>query len=239
MIWLWVALAALAIAAVFYWLVIITEGTYLGTRAVVIMYDWTARRYNRIKNLRPVYEAYFIGAPLSERLATADRPRLLDVATGTGRLPAAVLVGDERLVQVVGVDYSMPMLAEAAETLAPYGERAALVQGDGHRLMFSDKAFDAATCLEALEFMRDPRTVIREMIRVLKPGGVMLVSNRIGWESWLFPGRHCRRGRLEALLRSEGMVEIDTRLWQTYYDLIWAVKPRNGAPVESRGMDEA
>lgn len=231
MTWLWFSLAVLAIAAVFHWLVVITEGTYLGTRAVVIMYDWTAHRYNRIKNLRSAYEVYFIGAPLSDRLAKTARPMLLDIATGTGRLLAAVLVGDERLEQVVGVDYSMPMLAEAAVALAPYGAKAVLMQGDAHRIMFGDAAFDAVTCLEALEFMRDPRAVICEMMRVLKPGGVMLVSNRIGWESWLFPGRHCRRGRLEALLLREGMVEINTHVWQTYYDLIWAVKPRNGAPV--------
>ena len=118
------------------------------------------------------------------------------------------------------------MLAEAVEGLAPYGTQATLLQGDAHRLMFGEATFDAVTCLEALEFMRDPRAVIREMLRVCKPGGVMLVSNRVGPESWFFPGRHCRRGRLEALLRREGLVEIDTHLWQTYYDLIWAVKPQ-------------
>jgi ubiquinone/menaquinone biosynthesis C-methylase UbiE len=237
--WLWVALAVLSLAALLYWLVISTEGTYLGTRAVVIMYDWTARRYNRIKNLRSVYEVYFLGAPLGEKLSAVQRPLVLDVATGTGRLPAAVLAGAEGRAQVVGVDYSLPMLAEAAESLAPYDGRVALLQGDAHRIMFGDATFDAVSCLEALEFMRDPRAVIREMIRVLKPGGVILVSNRVGWESWLFPGRHCRRGRLEALLRREGMVAIDTHLWQTYYDLIWATKPRNGQTVGLGGTDEA
>jgi ubiquinone/menaquinone biosynthesis C-methylase UbiE len=91
--------------------------------------------------------------------------------------------------------------------------------------MFADAAFDAVTCLEALEFMRDPRRVLREMIRVLRPGGVMLVSNRIGPEARLFPRRYARRGTLEALLQAEGMERVDTRLWQTYYDLIWAWKP--------------
>jgi SAM-dependent methyltransferase len=238
-IWPWAALALVLVLVLLYWLVITTEGTYLGTRAVVAMYDWTARRYNRIKKLHTVYEVYFIGAPLGEALAGVARPLLLDVATGTGRLPLAVLSGEDFFGRIVGVDHALLMLSEATTALEPYGAQAEMVQGDAHALMFGDSAFDAVTCLEALEFMRDPRTVIREMIRVLRPGGVMLVSNRIGWESWLFPGRYCRRGRLESLLRREGMARIDTHLWQSYYDLVWAVKPPAQGIRDIRGTDEA
>jgi SAM-dependent methyltransferase len=238
LMWQWAALVLILVSVLMYWLVITTEGTYLGTRAVVAMYDWTARRYNQIKKLHSVYEVYFIGAPLSEALAGIEKPLLLDVATGTGRLPVAVLSGEDFSGQIVGVDYAQRMLSEAVAALVPYGAQATLIQGDAHMLMFGDCVFDAVTCLEALEFMRAPRTVIQEMIRVLKPGGVMLVTNRIGWESWLFPGRYCRRGRLETLLRRKGMMGIDTHLWQSYYDLIWAVKPPQGIS-DMRWTDEA
>jgi len=83
--------------------------------------------------------------------------------------------------------------------------------------------------------MQDPRQTVREMVRVLKPGGILLVSNRVDREAWLFPGRYCRRGRMEALLRQEGLIGIDTRLWQTYYDLVWAEKPDG---MQSEGVGE-
>lgn len=238
MTWPWYVLAAVVAVALLYWAIIVTEGTYLGTRAVVIMYDWTARRYNNIKKFRPVYEMYFLGAPLSERLP-AHKPRVLDVATGTGRLPATLLDGAQFTGVVIGVDHSLPMLEEAVAGLGSYDGQAAFIQGDAHRLMFEDSTFDAVSCLEALEFMRDPRAVVREMIRVLKPGGSMLVTNRIGWEAWLFPGRYCRRGRLEVLLGEMGMQNIDTHRWQVYYDLIWAVKPDSGQIRDERGINEA
>ncbi len=238
MTWLWYLVAAIAAVVLLYWTIIVTEGTYLGTRAVVMMYDWTARRYNAIKKVRPVYEMYFLGAPLGERLPVRE-PRVLDVATGTGRLPATLLDGALYGGIVIGVDHSLPMLEEAVSALGSYDGKATFIQGDAHRLMFGDNAFDAVSCLEALEFMRDPRAVVREMIRVLKPGGSMLVTNRVGWEAWLFPGRYCRRGKLETLLDKLGMQNIDTHRWQVYYDLIWAVKPESVQTEDERKVNEA
>jgi len=221
---------ALALAAIIYWLLITTEGTYLGTRIVVLLYDWTARRYNAIKSFGFVDEVRFVGAPLVEMLERIPGARMLDVATGTGRTLLALVGLSDLDAILIGVDHSLPMLRQAQTDLdsriepgAP--EPAWLVQGDAHRLMFASASLDAATCLEALEFMGDPRQVIREMARVLRPGGVLLVSNRVGLEAWLFPGRHCRRGRMEALLAQEGLAEINSQRWQVDYDLIWAVKP--------------
>lgn len=92
------------------------------------------------------------------------------------------------------------------------------------RLAFADGTFDAVTCLEALEFMPDPRKAIAEMVRVLKPGGVLLVSNRVGWEARFLPGRCCGRGRMEKVLATHPLRDIHTQLWQVHYDLIWARK---------------
>jgi SAM-dependent methyltransferase len=219
-------LIALTVA---YWLVLVTEGTYLGTRVVVLLYDWTARRYNRIKKFGFVDEARFVGAPLSRLLESLPSPRVLDVATGTGRALLALGAVDDSEATIVGVDHSLPMLHQAQRDLGAGGERgplqrATLVQGDAHRLMFADGSFDAVTCLEALEFMRDPRQVVRELTRVLRPGGALLVSNRVGLDARFFPRRHCGRGRLEALLTQEGLCDIDSQRWQVDYDLIWAVK---------------
>ena len=147
-IWLLVGLALLA--AALYYLLVLTEGTYLGTRLVILLYDWTARKYDRLKNLRYVNESYFLGVPLAESLRQVASPRLLDVATGTGRLPRAIcpLWPDGGLA--VGVDRSRAMLSRAREASVALAG-AHYVQADAEALCFADESFDAVTCLEAFE----------------------------------------------------------------------------------------
>ena len=73
--------------------------------------------------------------------------------------------------------------------------------------------------------MASPDIVVNEMLRVLRPGGVLLLSNRVGWEAGLFPGRISGRGRLEGHLRGVGFDGLGTKRWQVRYDLVWAFKP--------------
>ncbi|MDH4208368.1 MAG: hypothetical protein OEV76_05805, partial [Anaerolineae bacterium] len=88
-----VALALLLLAAaagVAYWLVVLTEGAYLGSRAVRFLYDWGAASYDRVKQFDPVDDAQSLALPLLRELRGVERPLVLDVATGTGRLPRAL-----------------------------------------------------------------------------------------------------------------------------------------------------
>jgi len=217
-----ILIALLILAAAAYYLLIITEGTYLGTRIVVLLYDWVAYKYDRMKKLRPVYESFFLGIPLAEALREVPHPRVLDVATGTGRLPRALGAEWDGRGLIVGVDRSERMVALAQK--ATQGPGVFFLRADAERLCFAEASFDAVTCLEALEFVTKPRRAIHEMYRVLKPGGIALVSNRVGPDAWLFPGRAAGRGRLEKLLREEGFEHVTTRRWQVHYDLIWACK---------------
>lgn len=219
----WVAIVVVIVAALLYWLLIITEGTYLGPRVVTLLYDWTAPRYDRIKELQYIHEMQRLGIPLADALRGVPSPWVLDVATGTGRLPLALLRQGDLDSTVVGVDRSAPMLAQARAATEGY-DRVALFRTDADALPFADGAFDAVACLEALEFMWDPAAVVRDMARVLKPGGVLLVSNRVGIDARFFPGRLCGRGRLERFLEQAGFAAVETERWQVHYDLIWARK---------------
>jgi len=215
------ALAALGLLA--YWALVLSEGVYLGPRVVIWLYDQVAPRYDRIKNSDPQDDARYLARPLLVALDRCLAPQVLDVGTGTGRLPRALLAEADFAGSVVGIDRSRGMLAQAAPRLA--GRSAvALACADGGHLPFGDGAFDAVTCLEALEFMPDPRATLREMARVLKPGGVMLVSNRVGCDALAYPGRLCGRGRLERELTRMGLEVVESERWQVYYDLVWARK---------------
>jgi SAM-dependent methyltransferase len=211
-----------------YWLLVITEGTYLGTSVVVLLYDWTARRYDRIKDLQYVNEMAFVALPIAASLYEVSTPRLLDVATGTGRVPLALLHGMTRDITLVGADRSRGMLNEArAATSDAWQNEVTWICADAVSLPFDEGSFDAVSCFEALEFVVDPRRALCEMIRVVKPGGVLWLSNRVGWETGFFPGRLAGRGRLEAILKELGLLDVETRRWQVHYDLVSGRRPIN------------
>jgi ubiquinone/menaquinone biosynthesis C-methylase UbiE len=99
------------------------------------------------------------------------------------------------------------------------------VQGDAERLAFATGSVDAVCCLEALEFMPHADRALAEVVRVLKAGGVLLLSNRVGRDAWFLPGRLCSRGVLESRLAALGCTCIRTETWQVHYDLVWARGP--------------
>jgi ubiquinone/menaquinone biosynthesis C-methylase UbiE len=219
--WLWIALGAAALAglvALAYWQLIIAEGTYLGPRVVAWTYDLVSGHYDGIKRFEPRDESWFVAAPLLHGLEGVERPLILDVATGTGRLPLALL--RERFRgQIVGLDLSQGMLRQARRKLRTYGDLVSLIWQDASLLPFEDSTFDAVTCLESLEFMPRPLAVLSEMVRVLAPGGVLYLTNRVGPEARFLPGRAIPRPQFEQVLAAHSLSDFQVRPWQVNYDL--------------------
>ncbi len=225
---LWFALAVLLAAAIgllLYWLLVVTEGVFLGRRIVVWLYDLSAERYDGIKQFDPAAEQFFVVRPLLFRLEGRAAPLILDVATGTGRFPCFLLEEATFNGRVIGLDASARMLAIAAEKLQPYPHRAALVQQTAGDLPFPDSVFDTVSCLESLEFFPSDSAALQEMIRVLQPGGVLMVTRRRGWEAKAFLGRFSSSARFEEHLQSIGLANVESVPWQVEYDLIFAQKP--------------
>jgi demethylmenaquinone methyltransferase/2-methoxy-6-polyprenyl-1,4-benzoquinol methylase len=105
--------------------------------------------------------------------AIAPRPgeRVLDVATGTG-LVAFELA--RRGPEVVGIDQSEEMLAVARAALErrpSYAHRVRFIRGEAEALPFDDREFDAVTFTYLLRYVDDREATMRELARVLKPGG--------------------------------------------------------------------
>jgi len=244
MTWLVVVVCAVVLAALgalVYWHLIIAEGAYMGPRAVAWTYDLVARRYDAIKQFAPGEEDWFVAAPLWHRLSGVERPLLLDVATGTGRVPLALMRNRFAVAggQIVGLDLSREMLRQARANLRDYSDRVSLVWQDASRLPFDDGAFDAVTCLEAVEFLPSPREALAEMVRVLAPGGLLMVTNRVGRAARLLPGRTFSRPLFRRTLAALPLHDVETRAWQADYDLATARKVGSGDPAGRGGVSLA
>lgn len=228
MIIVWLLLTVLVIAAILYWLLVITEGVYLGRRVVIWLYDLTAHLYDGIKQYNPLDERIAVVRPLLLGLRGGPAPLVLDVATGTGRVPYDLMNAPSFVGRVVGLDPSAKMLAHARSKLSDHlaGDRprVMLVRQRAAPLPFGDAQFDAVTCLEALEFFPSAEHALREMVRVLKPGGFLMTSRRIGWEAKMFFGRYQDPADFEACLRDLGLVAVNSIVWQTDYDMVTARK---------------
>ncbi len=223
----WAALALL-LAGLGYWLLVLTEGVYLGPRVVRLLYNWGAKGYDEIKEFDAAEDAWHLAMPLERRLRGWRCPPVLDVATGTGRMLLAILRRPGFDGWLVGLDASLPMLQMAGVKVQGYGGRASLIWKDASRLPFADASFAAVTCIEGLEFMPHQRVALGEMARVLAPGGVLLLSNRVGRDALFFPGRTFGRGELRGLLASLSLGDVHINRWQDCYDLVWAKK--GGSP---------
>lgn len=122
------------------------------------------------------------------------RGELLDV--GCGRKPYAPFVPATRYV---GLDLDSPVTRELAVADVYY---------DGGRLPFADATFDAVLCSQVLEHVFTPEEFLREVRRVLRPGGRLLLATPFVWDEHEQPhdfGRYSSFG-LRALLERTGFV---------------------------------
>lgn len=97
---------------------------------------------------------------------------VLDVATGPGSVVRALTTASPR-VRVVGLDVSADMLARGRSNAEAAGlaERTGFVLGRGESLPFAEGTFDAVTFTYLLRYVTDPAHTVREIARVVRPGG--------------------------------------------------------------------
>lgn len=160
-----------------------------------------------------------------EALGLRSGDTVLDLGCGFGRHAfeaarrgARVVALDAGRDEVEGVAATFAAMLDAGE-LALGSTHANVVQGDALRLPFRDASFDRVVCSEVLEHIRDDVAAMRELARVLKPGGTMAVTvPRFGPEliNWALsdeyhnvPGGHIRiyrRSVLNERLAATGLV---------------------------------
>src|SRR4051812_41741390 len=98
----------------------------------------------------------------------------LDVCCGTGMIviEQAKVVGPAG--RVTGLDFSENMLEVAKGNVAEFKDRITLIQGNAMSLPFPDNTFDCATVGWGLRNVPDIMTAVKEMTRVVKPGGMVV-----------------------------------------------------------------
>jgi demethylmenaquinone methyltransferase/2-methoxy-6-polyprenyl-1,4-benzoquinol methylase len=110
---------------------------------------------------------------LVSRLEVGPDAHVLDVATGTGAV--ALELVRRYGCSVVGIDRSPEMLAAARRRVAAhgFGENIELLEGRAEALPFADASFDALTVTYLLRYVDDHAATIRELSRVVRPGGTV------------------------------------------------------------------
>jgi ubiquinone/menaquinone biosynthesis C-methylase UbiE len=112
------------------------------------------------------------------------RGAVLEVAIGTGLNLPYYPAG----VHLTGVDLSPDMLALARRRAAQLDVPVELREGDAQRLELPDEAFDTVVCTYGLCAIPDERQAVTEMVRVLRPGGQLLLADHIAARSPLLRG---------------------------------------------------
>jgi len=161
------------------------------------------------------------------KLDLAPGTMVLDAGCGSGRHLCEAFRRPG--VGVVGIDMKWEDLCQARGYLSMMGGENAgpwlVVKGDVTRLPFADGTFDVVLCSEVLEHITDGKAAVREIVRILKPGGDLVVSvprylpERI---CWLLsrpyheePGGHVRIYKHEELRRL--LEDAGASLWSVRY----------------------
>jgi demethylmenaquinone methyltransferase/2-methoxy-6-polyprenyl-1,4-benzoquinol methylase len=119
-----------------------------------------------------------------------EHPALvLDVACGPGGV--SLQLAERTRANVVGVDLTLEMLRQGQRNVAEraMGDRVRLIAGRGEQLPFPDATFDALTFTYLLRYVDDPEATLRELARVVKPGGAVanlefLLPRSRFWRFW-------------------------------------------------------
>jgi len=166
--------------------------------------DGVARAYGR---WAPVYDAIFgpvfrQGRQAAVQVADRIGGRILEVGVGTGlSLPSYA-----RSSRIVGIDISEPMLEKARARARQLSNVEAILVGDAEKLDFETESFDVVVAQYVVTAIPNPERALNEFIRVVRPGGEIILTTRIGAERGL-------RGAIEGLL-----MPITSRLgWRTEF----------------------
>lgn len=132
------------------------------------MFDSIAARYDLMNDVAALGQVQMWRAAMVDALEIEAEDTVLDLAAGTGTSSTAIARAGAR---VVAADFSLGMMAEGRRRGAPVP----FIGADAQHLPFADDSFGAAVISFGLRNVRSPRTALAEMMRVVRPGGRVVV----------------------------------------------------------------
>ena len=143
---------------------------------VKAMFGGIARRYDILNHVLSLNSDVSWRRQAAAELATDPAGRILDLCGGTGDLSIAA-AGAQPQASIVCCDFAHPMLALAGPKFERRGlaDRCLRVEADGLRLPFASGSFDAVTVGFGVRNFVDLDAGLREILRVLRPGGKLVV----------------------------------------------------------------
>lgn len=136
------------------------------------LFDGLPRRYDLLEEALSFGQNHRWRTAMVDAVAAARPARVLDVATGTAGV--ALMLAARTGAEVTGVDLTEEMLRQGRARVSAAGERRIqLAVARAEQLPFEDGAFDALTFTYLLRYVADPAATLRELVRVVRPGGVV------------------------------------------------------------------
>jgi demethylmenaquinone methyltransferase/2-methoxy-6-polyprenyl-1,4-benzoquinol methylase len=146
--------------------------------AVNSMFGRIARRYDRANRVLSGGLDIWWRRRLVKAVRNVQPARILDLATGSGDVAFALSRGLPPATNITAMDFCLPMLKEAEAKKAAFPERYANIsfkEGDVLNLALPDASYDAVTIAFGLRNLADRQRGLREMRRVLRPGGHLFI----------------------------------------------------------------
>jgi len=141
------------------------------------MFSRIAPKYDLVNHIASLGQDYFWRRRVVRYLDSTKQIALADLATGTGDLLIELLAGRPNIISSAALDLSAEMLALCEKKLAirEFSSRVTLVCGDAANVPFADGSFDVVTIGFGIRNVPDAAKGLREIHRILRPGGQCLV----------------------------------------------------------------
>ncbi|MCP4537442.1 MAG: class I SAM-dependent methyltransferase [Chloroflexi bacterium] len=173
-----VILVLLGISVLVAMFIVMTDGRYGGKRLMYWVYD----RFG--SSMFGAHSEADRWRNLAQTLELRGNESILDVGTAVGDLPLTLAGLPNFSGRVIGIDWSPRMVATAQAEAGRRGlsDRVKFKVVDVRKTLPYDRnEFDVVCCLGLLETWPKPEQILDELVRVLKPGGVMVLSVYQGW----------------------------------------------------------
>lgn len=181
------------------------QAASLSLRVNELYHDLQAGSFNEVHRHRHRIESRFWVRIVARRLLQMGASFGVDLCTGTGFVPRVLLPHVPRELRILCVDLSPGTLSQARAALRTFGEQASVHAGDVASLPLPESSVDWVSLNAGLHHIPEPLSVLREVHRVLKPGGLFCLGHEPN----------------AAFFSSRGLVRIERLIWH----LFWYTSP--------------